>query len=325
MGIIQEETFVLDDWGCSSTIGDYVNDTFCILLALSGWKNDGKKNIQQELSSWAKLGSVCNPNISEDSECIRGSVTHGKEISALTHTDGQPWPGMAYVPAIFFHGFSDHLAGDLAGVVDDCWFLGDHHLRSECVNLTAPPNNDWWRQKRCEFEGKKSQKKSRRLVSEEETVWLVVFREKTSDFEKVGILWFHQKIPSGTTTKNVSNHQPDEGPTAWPSRSDKFGSWTSWQCTMAHRWSFSDAKNYESPKASCFWGSLIAIFDLSHQIQQNISCVRKTNLHQPLSTSINLFFHLCEPLLTSWLVVGPPLWKIWKSIGMISNPILMGK
>ena len=26
-----------------------------------------------------------------------------------------------------------------------------------------------------------------------------------------------------------------------------------------------------------------------------------------------------------WLVVGPPLWKIWKSIGMISNPILMGK
>ena len=23
----------------------------------------------------------------------------------------------------------------------------------------------------------------------------------------------------------------------------------------------------------------------------------------------------------SWLVVGPPLWKIWKSIGMISNPI----
>ena len=27
----------------------------------------------------------------------------------------------------------------------------------------------------------------------------------------------------------------------------------------------------------------------------------------------------------SWLVVGPPLWKIWKSIGMIGNPILMGK
>ena len=26
-----------------------------------------------------------------------------------------------------------------------------------------------------------------------------------------------------------------------------------------------------------------------------------------------------------WLVVGAPLWKIWKSIGMISNPILMGK
>ena len=23
----------------------------------------------------------------------------------------------------------------------------------------------------------------------------------------------------------------------------------------------------------------------------------------------------------SWLVVGPPLWKIWKSIGMIRNPI----
>ena len=24
---------------------------------------------------------------------------------------------------------------------------------------------------------------------------------------------------------------------------------------------------------------------------------------------------------TGWLVVGPPLWKIWKSTGMISNPI----
>ena len=26
-----------------------------------------------------------------------------------------------------------------------------------------------------------------------------------------------------------------------------------------------------------------------------------------------------------WLVVGPPLWKIWKSIGMIRNPIFLGK
>ena len=26
-----------------------------------------------------------------------------------------------------------------------------------------------------------------------------------------------------------------------------------------------------------------------------------------------------------WLVVGPPLWKIWKSIGMISNPNINGK
>ena len=26
-----------------------------------------------------------------------------------------------------------------------------------------------------------------------------------------------------------------------------------------------------------------------------------------------------------WLVVGPPLWKIWTSIGMIKFPILMGK
>ena len=29
--------------------------------------------------------------------------------------------------------------------------------------------------------------------------------------------------------------------------------------------------------------------------------------------------------LVNWLVVGPPLWKIWTSIGMIRNPILMGK
>ena len=26
-----------------------------------------------------------------------------------------------------------------------------------------------------------------------------------------------------------------------------------------------------------------------------------------------------------WLVVGPPLWKIWKSVGMMRFPILMGK
>ena len=26
-------------------------------------------------------------------------------------------------------------------------------------------------------------------------------------------------------------------------------------------------------------------------------------------------------MITCWLVVGPPLWNIWKSIGMISNPI----
>ena len=29
----------------------------------------------------------------------------------------------------------------------------------------------------------------------------------------------------------------------------------------------------------------------------------------------------CYSYMSSWLVVGPPLWKIWKSIGMISNPI----
>ena len=30
---------------------------------------------------------------------------------------------------------------------------------------------------------------------------------------------------------------------------------------------------------------------------------------------------LCLSKEDNWLVVGPPLWKIWKSIGMISNPI----
>ena len=34
-------------------------------------------------------------------------------------------------------------------------------------------------------------------------------------------------------------------------------------------------------------------------------------------------FNVCYT--NDWLVVGPPLWKIWKSIGMIRNPILMGK
>ena len=27
----------------------------------------------------------------------------------------------------------------------------------------------------------------------------------------------------------------------------------------------------------------------------------------------------------TWLVIGPPLWTIWKSIGMIRNPIFLGK
>ena len=30
---------------------------------------------------------------------------------------------------------------------------------------------------------------------------------------------------------------------------------------------------------------------------------------------------MSQPAMHCWLVVGPPLWKIWKSIGMISNPI----
>ena len=44
-----------------------------------------------------------------------------------------------------------------------------------------------------------------------------------------------------------------------------------------------------------------------------------------------IFFWTMEAFLVGknsiliWLVVGPPLWKIWTSIGMISNPILMGK
>ena len=38
--------------------------------------------------------------------------------------------------------------------------------------------------------------------------------------------------------------------------------------------------------------------------------------------SIHIIFH---QQIEAWLVVGPPLWKIWKSIGMIINPILMGK
>ena len=37
--------------------------------------------------------------------------------------------------------------------------------------------------------------------------------------------------------------------------------------------------------------------------------------HPNLNIDTNITIHL------SWLVVGPPLWKIWKSIGMISNPI----
>ena len=36
-------------------------------------------------------------------------------------------------------------------------------------------------------------------------------------------------------------------------------------------------------------------------------------------------WHKMSVQLCIWLVVGPPLWKIWKSMGMISNPILMGK
>ena len=47
--------------------------------------------------------------------------------------------------------------------------------------------------------------------------------------------------------------------------------------------------------------------------------------YEPLTITIHLKGSLKWFLTFSWLVVGPPLWKIWKSIGMIRNPILMGK
>ena len=40
-------------------------------------------------------------------------------------------------------------------------------------------------------------------------------------------------------------------------------------------------------------------------------------IHQPWSTWIDNY----KTQFDNWLVVGPPLWKIWKSIGMIRNPI----
>ena len=42
--------------------------------------------------------------------------------------------------------------------------------------------------------------------------------------------------------------------------------------------------------------------------------------HEVTKTASKEFRRMCfvNPF---WLVVGPPLWKIWKSIGMISNPI----
>ena len=40
---------------------------------------------------------------------------------------------------------------------------------------------------------------------------------------------------------------------------------------------------------------------------------------RPWNMAKNLLEYLI--FILTWLVVGPPLWKIWKSIGMISNPI----
>ena len=48
---------------------------------------------------------------------------------------------------------------------------------------------------------------------------------------------------------------------------------------------------------------------------QKWTCSSWINHHQPYSSHADYISYYC------WLVVGPPLWKIWKSIGMISNPI----
>ena len=47
---------------------------------------------------------------------------------------------------------------------------------------------------------------------------------------------------------------------------------------------------------------------------------QKNSLTQVQSHFIHAKIPVWLPMMF-WLVVGPPLWKIWKSIGMISNPI----
>ena len=69
------------------------------------------------------------------------------------------------------------------------------------------------------------------------------------------------------------------------------------------------------------WPTTVAIPHHSsfHSSNQK-STAKNTNLTALFPNLFPINFHLD----LVWLVVGPPLWKIWKSIGMMKFPILMG-
>ena len=54
-------------------------------------------------------------------------------------------------------------------------------------------------------------------------------------------------------------------------------------------------------------------------LQKDLGCTGCTAVHSGLLK--HLADGIMECTIKDWLVVGPPLWKIWKSIGMMRNPI----
>ena len=301
----------------SSMIGDVhrPSATMSMILFVSFWpfldeNIDGKKKIQQELSSWAKLGSVCNPNISEDSECIRGSVTHGKEISALTLTQGRRikisgrpnamshdrgW--LMYQP--YFSMFSDHLAGDLAGVVD-VLILG---WPSPSVRM-------------CQ-----SDRPAQQRLMAPKKMW--VRRKKiTEEIQEVGV-WGRNGVTGGfsplkkpLSSKKLGSHgsirkfpveplKNEKPPTRWGTNSMAVPQWQIWLMNLDHGnapWPI-DGLPSEMPKTMSPKGQLFLRIPHCHiwSISPNPTKHFMRPQNQPPSTTTNLY----QPLFSSlWTIIN---------------------
>ena len=75
----------------------------------------------------------------------------------------------------------------------------------------------------------------------------------------------------------------------------------SWFCWRHSPWSFAESPVFQHPGVACWWTPPWSVEMLT---------LRELANHHP-----NYWSN--EQIENNWLVVGPPLWKIWKSIGMI--------